>query len=186
MFEHKIFEKINYTESLMNKGEYENCKFINCIFFRSDLSSIIFRDCEFNDCDFSLAKMKNTVLNDVKFLNCKLLGLQFNECNNFLLSVYFENCQLKLSLFYKLKLKKTKFKNCNLQEVDFSEADLTSSIFENCDLQRATFNNTNIEKVDFRSSYNYSIDPEINRMKKARFSRMGIAGLLDKYNIEIE
>jgi uncharacterized protein YjbI with pentapeptide repeats len=76
--------------------------------------------------------------------------------------------------------------NCNLQETDFSEADLTSSIFDNCDLHRAIFYNTNLEKTDFRSSYNYSLDPERNRIKKARFSRLGITGLLDKYNIEIE
>jgi len=33
---------------------------------------------------------------------------------------------------------------------------------------------------------NYSIDPELNKIKKARFSTQGIAGLLDKYDIEIE
>jgi len=32
---------------------------------------------------------------------------------------------------------------------------------------------------------NYSIDPEKNKIKKARFSTAGIAGLLDKYDIEI-
>jgi hypothetical protein len=33
---------------------------------------------------------------------------------------------------------------------------------------------------------NYSIDPDLNKIKKARFSTQGIAGLLDKYDIEIE
>lgn len=114
------------------------------------------------------------------------MGIQFQECNSFLLSFRFENCILKLSVFYKLKLKKTGFINCNLQEADFTEADLTSAVFDNCDLHRTLFFGTNLEKADFRSSYNYSLDPERNRIKKARFSRLGIAGLLDKYNIEIE
>jgi hypothetical protein len=50
----------------------------------------------------------------------------------------------------------------------------------------ATFESTIIEKADFRTSFNYSIDPEKNRIKKARFSLAGIAGLLDKYDIEID
>jgi hypothetical protein len=53
-------------------------------------------------------------------------------------------------------------------------------------LIRATFENTIIEKVDFRTSYNYSIDLEINKVKKAKFSLTGVVGLLDKYDIEFD
>jgi len=70
--------------------------------------------------------------------------------------------------------------------VDFTECDLTGSIFENCDLTNATFDNTIIEKVDFRTAFNYSINPELNRIKKAKFSIQGISGLLSKYDIDIE
>jgi len=56
----------------------------------------------------------------------------------------------------------------------------------NCDLQRTFFNNTNLEGVNFRTSFNYSIDPELTRIKKAKFSLHSIAGLLDKNDIEIE
>jgi len=51
---------------------------------------------------------------------------------------------------------------------------------------RAAFENTILEKADFRTSFNYSIDPEKNRIRKARFSLAGISGLLDKYDIEID
>jgi uncharacterized protein YjbI with pentapeptide repeats len=98
----------------------------------------------------------------------------------------FEVCNLNLSSFYKLKLKNMRFVNCTLHEVDFTEADLTASLFENCDLQRTLFANTNLEKADFRTAFNYSIDPELNRIKKARFSMPGVLGLLSKYNIDIE
>lgn len=50
----------------------------------------------------------------------------------------------------------------------------------------AIFKNTNLESVDFRTSFNYSIDPDLNRIKKAKFSLSGIAGLLNKFDIEIE
>ena len=125
-------------------------------------------------------------MQDVKFLNCKLLGVQFNQCKGFLLRLDFENCQLKLSTFYKLKLKNTRFTNCNLEEADFSEVDLTGAVFENCDLLQATFMNTNLEKADLRSANNYSIHPETNRIRKARFSIPGVTGLLAQYDIEIE
>jgi len=70
--------------------------------------------------------------------------------------------------------------------VDFSECDLTGAIFDECDLSRATFDRTTLVKVNFRTSYNFSIDPEINLLKKAKFSLTNISGLLDKYDIEID
>jgi len=72
-----------------------------------------------------------------------------------------------------------------MQEIDLTECDLTSAVFDNCDLTRATFHNTILEKADLRSAYDYSIDPENNRIKKAKFSVTGLPGLLDKYGIEI-
>jgi len=74
---------------------------------------------------------------------------------------------------------------CNLQEADFTGADLSGALFDNCDLQGALFENTNLERADLFSSYHFSIDPEKNRIRKARFSRAEIAGLLNKYDIEI-
>jgi fluoroquinolone resistance protein len=93
---------------------------------------------------------------------------------------------LNHSTFYGTKIKKTIFRNSQLNETDFTECDLSGSIFDNCDLTRAIFQHSIIEKADFRTSYNFSIDPEVNKIKKAKFSLNEIAGLLDKYDIEIE
>lgn len=182
----RTFEKINFSEEKILKGEYNECEFIDCNFSEINLSNFAFIECKFKNCNFSMAKIKNTALKDVKFINSKLLGLNFSECDNFLLTLHFELCQLKLASFYKLNLKNTEFKNCNLQEVDFTEADLTSSTFEDCDLTRAIFVNTILEKTDFTTSNNYSFDPEINRIKKAKFSKLEVIGLLDKYDISIK
>ena len=57
--------------------------------------------------------------------------------------------------------------------------------FINCDLSRAFFENTILRKVDFRTAFNYSIDPELNQIVKAKFSLSGVKGLLDKFDIEI-
>ena len=59
-------------------------------------------------------------------------------------------------------------------------------MFDHCDLSQAVFDRTILEKADFRTSYNYSIDPENNKIKKAKFSMTGISGLLAKYDIEVE
>jgi uncharacterized protein YjbI with pentapeptide repeats len=115
-----------------------------------------------------------------------MLGLKFESCNEFALSFSFENCILNFSTFYKTKIKKTQFKNCQLQEVDFTEADLSGARFENCDLLRAFFSSTNLESANFRTAFNYAIDPESNRMKKAKFSLLGLSGLLEKYKLDIE
>jgi uncharacterized protein YjbI with pentapeptide repeats len=115
-----------------------------------------------------------------------MLGLNFDTCNEFGLSFGFENCLLNYASFYKTKIKKTIFRNSQLQETDFTECDLTGALFDNCDLARAVFSYTIIEKTDFRTSCNYSFDPEINRMKKAKFSLPAVLRLLDKYHIEIE
>jgi hypothetical protein len=49
----------------------------------------------------------------------------------------------------------------------------------------ATFENTILEKADLRTAYNYSIDPTMNKIKKAMFSKAGISGLLDRLDIDI-
>ncbi len=184
--EDTVFKADSFIDREQLAEEYESCTFINCIFSNADLSGIYFTDCVFESCDLSMAILKGTAFRDAKFKNCKLLGLHFDDCNTFLLSFNFEDCILNLSSFYNLKLKDIKFNKCKLEEVEFVESDLTNSVFINCDLVGAVFENTILEKADFRTSYNYSINPETNRIKKAKFSIQGIVGLLDKYDIEVE
>ena len=133
-----------------------------------------------------MAVLTKATLNNVQFNDCKLLGLHLEHCNKFLLSVSFRNCILDLSCFFRLNLKKTQFINCSLKEADFSATDVSGSIFTGCDLSGAVFDATNLEKADLRSSLNYTIDPEKNKIKKAKFSVHGLAGLLDKYDIVVE
>lgn len=114
------------------------------------------------------------------------MGVNFSISSNFLFSVSFTGCLLDYASFFKKKMPKTIFTDCLLKETDFEEADLSMAVFKNCDLQQARFIRTNLEKADLRSATNYSLDPEINKLKKAKFSYNGIAGLLDKYGIDID
>jgi uncharacterized protein YjbI with pentapeptide repeats len=180
------FENLSPQDMPLAVGDYENCAFISCDFSNSDLSDINFLECQFRECNLSLAALTRTSFREAKFINCKLLGLHFNDCNNLIITFEFEGCTLDLSSFYKLKLKNTRFKNSKINDADFTETDLSNSSFDNCDLQKTVFENTNLEGVDFRTAFNYSIDPEANRIKKAKFSVPSITGLLGKYDIEIE
>jgi len=186
LIEDKVFTKEDFTITALPKGEYDNCTFVDCIFDNADISAITFTECVFERCNLSMAKVKHTALKNVEFSSCKMLGFNFNYCDPFLLEVSFDDCILHLASFYNLKLKNTRFINCDLRETDFSDADITSAIFDGSDLKQAVFQDTVMEKADFRAALNFSIDPEMNRMKGAKFSREGIAGLLDKHQIIIE
>lgn len=184
--EDQHFTKQSFLVDGVCPKEYDNCIFENCDFSNINLSNVAFSSCEFTACNLSTTSLNHTSFRHVSFQDCKLLGLHFESCNPFLFEVEFNSCVLNLSSFYQLKMRQTNFKNCSLHEVDFTETDLTSSRFENCDLLNAVFDHSILEKVDFRSAVHYSIDPESNRLKKARFSKNGLAGLLHKYQLEIK
>ena len=181
-FSDQIFQR----SKKIQKGDYENCRFVNCILPKSDLSGINFIECEFENCDISSSKLYDTSFNEVLFRDSKLVGLRFEDCNHFLFSILFEGCNLNLSSFYQLKPKNISFRNCNLKEADFIEADLADTVFDHCNLESATFAKTNLESADFHTSFNYSIDPETNSIQKAKFSIQGLPGLLEKYDLELE
>lgn len=176
----------DFTVSPLALAEYDNCNFEGCNFAGAKLNGIVFTDCVFTDCNLGNAITGGTAFKSVQFKNCKLLGVNFGSADPFLFEAYFEGSQMQLVSFYKLKLKNTKFINCQLQDADFADADLTNAVFKDCDLSKAVFDNTILEKADLRTARNYGIDPERNRIKKAKFSREGLEGLLYKYNIDIQ
>jgi uncharacterized protein YjbI with pentapeptide repeats len=182
----KTFEKVSYTGQKINNREFEDCIFMNCDFSNSDFSNNTFMDCEFIDCNLSMMNLSGSSLKTVGFKNCKLLGLLFHTCADFMFSVHFQDCVLDYASFANKKMPKTKFNSCSLKESAFIGTNLTSSVFENCNLDNAIFNDTQLAGADFSTAYNYKIDPAFNPMKKAKFSIQGIAGLLDKYDIKIQ
>lgn len=186
--EYIIGQKFVLSDNQVNgllKGEYENCVFENGDVSDVDFSGFVFNTCVWVDCNMSLIKTNKTAFRNNKFIRCKMLGIHFNHCNSFGLSFLFEKCLLQHSSFVGVKMKKIKFIECNLQEVDFSESDLAAAEFHHCDLYRATFDNTNLESADLHTSFRFTIDPEINRVKKTKFSLEGLKGLLEKYDLNI-
>ena len=182
----KTIENIDFSTQSIEKTEYEHCTFINCNFSNCVLTGNRFCETEFIDCNLSNAELTEVAFQDVKFSNCKMLGLHFDKCNEFGFSISFEQCQLNHSVFYKMKLNRTSFVDCQLHGVDFTEAEMKKTPLKNCDLLNAIFENTKLEKADFSKSINYSIDPEVNKIKGAKFSLPEVIGLLDIYEIQID
>lgn len=184
--EDQTFTKITAEELKAAARSFEHCRFFNCDLSYADLSAVTFADCEFVDSNLALANVSDTSWQNVKFDSCKLSGIHFNKSSNFLFELHFTSCVLDNAVFYQKKNKKARFTNCSLIETDFTEADLSDAIFDNCNMHRAFFRRTKLQGADFRTSYNFVIDPEDNVLKKAKFSYQGLPGLLTKYSIVVQ
>ncbi|HNW56723.1 MAG TPA: pentapeptide repeat-containing protein [Bacteroidales bacterium] len=184
--EEKSFRNIAFTEEETRNSEFYNCSFISCDFSDKVFISAIFVDCVFSNCNLSMVKLNQCLLNDITFKESKLLGVDFSDCIDRPFIVKFENCGLDYSSFVRKKLAKTSFTGSSLRNVDFTECDLTKATFSNTDLTDAVFNRTILKEADFTSATNFNIDPELNNIRKARFSLYGLAGLLTKYDIKID
>ena len=184
MTEHEHFDKEDFRVRTAARS-YEDCLFTGCLFSSADLRDCEFTDCRFERCDLSMALLKNTSMRTVRFHECKLLGTSFENCNQILFSPDFERCLLDYASFRRAKLRKRLFCGCSLRQADFSAADLSGAGFADCELDGATFDRTVLEKTDFSPARNYSIDPETNRIRRARFSIGGLPGLLGRYDIDI-
>jgi fluoroquinolone resistance protein len=186
-----IYDDKTFVNQIFTQEELRNCEFDNCTFTNCDLSGVeylsgTYIDCRFSNCNLSMVKMNHCQLNNVCFTGCKLLGASFFDCNDTLFNVSFEECLMEYTVFTAKKMIKTPFVRCVLRNADFSDCDLTKARFADCDLASAVFQHTVLKEADFTTAYNYTIDPESNTLRKARFSLQGAPGLLVKYGIVIE
>lgn len=182
----KDFSGHDFTQDSPSGIEYERCVFRDSTFHRANLSNAVLTECEFENCDLSMATTANTVIQECVFTGCKMLGLSLEQCNGLGLSFSMEDCDLSHASFHGIRLGSGRFTRIKFHETDFTECDLREAVFDDCDFSGAVFGRTNLEKADFRTSFSYSIDPENNKIKKARFSVPELRGLLDKYDIVIE
>lgn len=183
-------EKIITPEDLASFSfrpeEVECVRFEQCDLSGLDLSSVIFIECTFSDCNLSNANLSRTSFRECSFITCKLVGLRFDDCIPFLQPPIFKNCDLKLASFTSIKLHSVHFERCKLHEADFTNADLSNAVFSESDLNGAIFQNTDLRQADLQTSFHYSIDPERNRIKHLKVIRDGLAGFLDKYELDIQ
>ena len=95
-----------------------------------------------------------------------------------------ESCVLNHSTFIGLNLPRISITDSMAVNVDFREADLSKADFSGSDLSDSLFLNTNLVEADLSRARNYTIAPNVNELRKAKFSLPEAMSLL--YNLDIE
>lgn len=184
VLEGQIIKSENIAKNL-DGYSFNECTFENCDFSESVLRNTRFCVCNFVNCNLSLIKLDGCRFQDIRFVDCKIVGAEFFKCDRTFFSVNFKNCILQYCNFSDLNMKHTSFSGSKLREgyftntiligANFSDVDLTGTIFHNCDLCKA----------DFSKAIQYNIDPQTNKIKKAKFSLPEAVGLLRAFDITI-
>jgi uncharacterized protein YjbI with pentapeptide repeats len=175
-----------FLENEIIYHDFERCTFEDCDFTSVNFTGVAFIDCVFSDCNFAKSKINYVSLRDVQFTGCDFTEVNFVTVDKLLFKFSFKDCLLDYTKFYGFKMRNTLFENCSMIAVDFMESDITGSIFNNCNLHKSVFIDTIANKTDFSTAYNFTIDPEKNKLKKAIFSTDGLKGLLTKFDLVIK
>lgn len=176
----KDFKDIINGEKISDKHFYQ----IN--FSWNDFSWKTFNDCIFEKCNLSNINLRGTTFNNIEFKSSKVMWLKFVDLNHFLSNFNFSDCNILLSSFYWVNLKNTNFDDCEIKESDFTNWYLENTNFNYCDLEKSIFVNCNLKNTNFIWSYNFSINPTINKLNKTKFSRDNCIWLLTNLDIIIE
>lgn len=179
------FNADTFGENELIYRDFERCSFYDCDFSDANFLGVAFIDCSFYGCNFANAKINYVGLRDVHFANCNFTNVNFAMCDTLLFKFSFTGCILDYSKFYTLKMPNTVFTDCSIIAADFMAADITAVLFDNCNLHKSVFIDTIANKADFSNSYNFTIDPEKNKLKKAIFSTENLKGLLYRHDLVI-
>lgn len=184
--EDQTFEKRDAAAEPIPTGVYINCVFRNCQFANANFINCRFTECRFEDCDLSNAEVSGTAFQEVSFHGCRLLGIAWEDCKPLLLQLRFEKCLLDYGLFGPLRMEGTAFLYCSVREADFTGTSLKGADFSGSDLTDARFEGAQLQHADFRTAENFTIHPEHNDLKGARFTPQEAWRLLQGYGLRFE
>lgn len=186
MAEDQTFVGQDFSGCSWRDQVFTSCVFENCIFIEADFSSAQFSDCRFKRCNLHLVRLDGCRLQEVTFEGSKVVGAELYRCAGRFFSPRFEGCMLMGCNFSEAKMKNGFFRGCKIHDCSFSSSQLVGADFREADLAGTTFHHTDLSKADFRGAMNYSIDPQANTVKKARFSVPEVLSLLDFLAIEYQ
>lgn len=183
--EGQVFKSEDFSKKSLESNSFINCSFDRCNFSESILRNAKFCSCTFTNCNFSLIKLEGSRLQDVWFVDCKIVGAEFFKCDKTFFSVFFKNSLLHYCNFSDLIMKNATFNGCKLKENHFTNTYLVSADFSHADLSGTIFHKCDLSKADFSTATQYDINPEANKIKKAKFSLPEAANLLKGFDIII-
>ncbi len=183
----RTFEGANLNANRLTSSQFYDCTFSHCSFVETVFLDCRFVGCKFQDCDLSLLQVPGSSFSGTLFEDSKLIGINWthgNWGNNLLQEPLVSiRCVLNHSTFIGLPLKGTQIKDCIARDIDFRETDLNQADFEGTDLAESLFSQTNLTQADLSRARNYTISPEENTLKGARFSLPEAMSLL--YSLDI-
>ena len=118
----------------------------------------------------------------VSFADSQVIGVNWTEASWPALGLYhaigFERCAISHSTFAGLMLRRVRIVDCVAHNVDFSEANLTDAVCTGTDFRESRFWHTDLTGADFTAAANYALSPNLNVLKKTRFSLPEAVALL--------
>ena len=180
------FEKVSFDNLVLENHTFEDCRFISCSFAHISLKEASFISCEFDACSLTLCDMKFATLNGVVFRNCRLIGLNYTECNSFGFSPEYYDCVLDTNMFFENNLSKCAFEGCTLKNTDFINCNLKEASFRKSTFDAVLFEKANLEKTIFLEARDYRIDPFGNKLKGAKFDLPEAQSFLGYLGIKLE
>ena len=163
-----------------------DCTFVDCNFENAKLSKAQLSDCLFKGCNFSNVKLYDAKLSGVDFVDCKLAGVDFTHCNQLLFSINIKHSKAAYCNFLGLEMAGIQLTGSELTECVFEGTNLTRADLSQSNLRGALFERTNLESADLRGALHYQIDPQLCRVRKARFSYPEALSLLKGFGVIID
>ncbi|MBN1313009.1 MAG: pentapeptide repeat-containing protein [Anaerolineae bacterium] len=183
----EFFEALDAEGGQISSCEFYDCRFERCSFVEAAFLDCRFVNCQFQHCDLSMMNIEGSSFSSTQFEHSKVLGIDWTRGAWPEIQVkgplVFKECVLTHSTFIGLAMKEAQYLACVARNVDFREATLAKADFSDTDLSGSHFINTDLREADFRSAYNYQINPAQNKIDKAKFTLPEAMSLL--YSLDI-
>lgn len=180
----ETFNGKDLSESELKEKEFTGCSFEKVNFEKAKLKYVRFENCTFKNCNLGLVKLTGSRFIDCEFFDCKMIGINWTEVEE-PVKIKIENSKIDYSIFFAMDLRRIEITECEAREVNFENADISKGKFNGTNFISSKFKNTNLSASDFREAMNYDINPEFNKIKKAKFSMPEVMTLLQCFDIEI-
>ncbi len=168
-FTDHVFQNLDLRQQVIEGCSFDACTFNQSSFSGATLKNCRFVDCIFEHCDLSNTQLTSSTLRSVKFQNSKLVGINWTAASEVMHLAWYE-CILNYGNFSGLDLRKCVLFQCMAIEADFIQTNFSEANLGATDFASARFASTNLIKADFRQARNYSIRPDSNKIKNAKFS----------------
>lgn len=184
-FTDQVFENLNLRSQTIVDCSFDACIFKQGSFSGATLKNCRFVDCVFEHCDMSNVQFTSSILRSVKFQTSKLVGINWTAASEVMHLGWYDSI-LNYGNFSSLDLRKCVMFQCSALEADFIQTNFTEANLCGTDFALARFASTILIKADLRQARNYSIRPDSNKIKNAKFSLPEATLLLYGLDIVLE